>query len=341
MTKRTEPIFIFGSARGGTTLLRLMLNMHSQIAIPPESHFLLHVLEKYEPETTLNKHEVSDVLKIIEKHPRFRFWNIDEKDWFHLKNDTPSPLLLSELIDELFRRQIKQTKKPVWGDKTPAYFAIVPKLKRLFPNSKMIVYTRDGRDVAISLKKRGWHGWSLYQRATYWSETVNKLYWLKGNHPAFFLTYEDLISHTETTLKALCEYLEIDFEDQLQDYNLDYKKNITHDEQRIEIHKKLARKPTENDKNRWKSESSIFDVWYFEAVAHEALKTAGYEVAYYRSHKTLHKVGRRLLLLWGNCIMIIYSGYSSPSVQWLKSKIKPYLGKKTAGQQSSAKKIKR
>src|SRR3990172_5852435 len=38
--------FIIGTQRSGTTLLRLILNSHSQIAIPRESVFLMPLLKK-------------------------------------------------------------------------------------------------------------------------------------------------------------------------------------------------------------------------------------------------------------------------------------------------------
>ncbi|MGB5401439.1 MAG: sulfotransferase, partial [Thermoanaerobaculia bacterium] len=46
MVPRFEPPFPFivGVARSGTTLLRLMLDSHPQLAIPPETHFLPSVL---------------------------------------------------------------------------------------------------------------------------------------------------------------------------------------------------------------------------------------------------------------------------------------------------------
>ena len=34
------PLFIVGSDRSGTTLLRVMLNRHAELAVPPESHFI-------------------------------------------------------------------------------------------------------------------------------------------------------------------------------------------------------------------------------------------------------------------------------------------------------------
>ena len=35
-----SPVFVVGCPRSGTTLLRLMLNAHPRLAIPPESHFI-------------------------------------------------------------------------------------------------------------------------------------------------------------------------------------------------------------------------------------------------------------------------------------------------------------
>ena len=38
------PFFVLGAARSGTTMLRLMLNRHSRLTIPFESHFLVHIV---------------------------------------------------------------------------------------------------------------------------------------------------------------------------------------------------------------------------------------------------------------------------------------------------------
>ena len=39
-TGRVPAPFVVGIARSGTTLLRLMLDAHPQLTIPPETHFL-------------------------------------------------------------------------------------------------------------------------------------------------------------------------------------------------------------------------------------------------------------------------------------------------------------
>ena len=42
------PFFIVGSGRSGSTLLRLILASHSRICIPPETWFLVPLLDKYD-----------------------------------------------------------------------------------------------------------------------------------------------------------------------------------------------------------------------------------------------------------------------------------------------------
>jgi len=61
---KDAPIFIVGSPRSGTTLLRLMLNQHPRIAIPPESLFLPQL---YKP--TMANPDTNSVLAELEEHP--------------------------------------------------------------------------------------------------------------------------------------------------------------------------------------------------------------------------------------------------------------------------------
>lgn len=323
MKNKKEPIFIFGCTRGGTTLLRLMLNMHSQIAIPPESHFLIPILKKYNPEALLNRREISDVLKITYDHPRFQFWNINLKDLVSYENKIVPPISLKKLIDGLFRLQIKETNKPIWGDKTPEYYEVIPNIIKLFPKANIVAYTRDGRDVANSLKERGWYGWNIYQRAKYWRRTINETYALQGLDNIFFLKYETLITQPQKSLKLLCDFLEIEFESQMLDYNKNYKENITEIEQRGKIHEKLGRKPQKSDVKKWKINSTKLEIWKFESVAYRALSVAGYGIEYYKPNNVFHKLGKGFYFIQGEMVCFLYWGYYLPILRpfkdWIKS----------------------
>ena len=39
--------FVVGANRSGTTLLRLMLDAHPELAIPPETHFVPNLIELF------------------------------------------------------------------------------------------------------------------------------------------------------------------------------------------------------------------------------------------------------------------------------------------------------
>src|SRR5688500_14246567 len=61
--------FIVGSARSGTTLLRLMLNAHPEVDVPPESRF---ITEFYRGDTV----DVERFLTELSQHPRFKEWDL-------------------------------------------------------------------------------------------------------------------------------------------------------------------------------------------------------------------------------------------------------------------------
>ena len=44
--QNTSPFFIVGSGRSGSTMLKLILSSHSRIGIPPETWFILPLIEK-------------------------------------------------------------------------------------------------------------------------------------------------------------------------------------------------------------------------------------------------------------------------------------------------------
>jgi hypothetical protein len=44
---RSDPFFIVGCGRSGTTILRLMFNAHPDVAIPPESHFIARLVASW------------------------------------------------------------------------------------------------------------------------------------------------------------------------------------------------------------------------------------------------------------------------------------------------------
>jgi hypothetical protein len=183
----TQPgyIFIVGSWRTGTSLLRHTLNGSDDVAICDETHFfdkpkamadLLRVIlnsskeSRTWNETHISKHlvnpglrqklaEVGDIstdtgAKKIVDYICDTCWrcvleNVDREEFWHklLESDRTDRSLF-DLIMALYANG-----KPIRGEKTPSHIHHVPTLLEWFPGAKIIHTMRDPRTIAVSLKK--------------------------------------------------------------------------------------------------------------------------------------------------------------------------------------------
>ena len=189
------PFFVLGAARSGTTMLRLMLNRHSRLAIPFESHFLRQIFAEMPVHRPLDVNEAQRVADLVIGEKNFQTWHLEpslvQKE---LRRVAPAPL--AKLVDVLFSLEIAESGKPRWGDKTPMYYACWRELMGLYPTSKLVHIIRDGRDVSVSLKKVGWHGPSESDRARYWHERVAMAHAAAkelGPERNLIIRYEDLV----------------------------------------------------------------------------------------------------------------------------------------------------
>jgi hypothetical protein len=64
-----RPFFVVGCPRSGTTLLRVILDGHSRLSIPPESHFVVGLSGR----RLAGNVTVGDILD----HPQLQEWNLD------------------------------------------------------------------------------------------------------------------------------------------------------------------------------------------------------------------------------------------------------------------------
>lgn len=153
------PLFIGGAGRSGTSLLRTILNAHSNIAVGNEL--------KVTPILAQTYHRVIQLRAHLE-------------DEFYLT--TPEiDGLFGNLIRAFLEKFHEQSGKPRVGEKTPNNVFILHILHRLFPCSPLIHIMRDGRDVVRSLLQCNWSnsGGSLLPitqdvsaAAAYWRRAV-------------------------------------------------------------------------------------------------------------------------------------------------------------------------
>ena len=186
MSGAPPPVFVVGSMRSGSTMLRLMLDSHPSIAIPSETGFMR-------------------ALRATKDIPS---WNFG-KDWYQRLGWTEPELdaRLREFYSGLFERYAAQQGKPRWGEKTPFHTSHMAEMGQVFPDAVFVGIVRHPGAVASSLSKR-FH-YTFRDALAYWSSTNLEMVRAAADLGDRFALcrYEDLVEQGEPVLRELIAFL--------------------------------------------------------------------------------------------------------------------------------------
>lgn len=326
------PFFVIGAPRSGTTMLRMMLNRHPELAIPPESHFLVPLMRQLPRQGILNTDQVRSAVGIIAHCPRFLSWKTtaEELRAAAMRLSTPT---LQAVVDEAFQLETGHTGRPRWGDKTPLYASYVRELDQLFPQAQFIHIVRDGRDVSLSLKNLAWSGWTEYERARFWARVVEKAEASGaqiGSSRYLRVFYEDLVLDPEVSIGRLCSFLDIPFSRDMLSFHEDALSHITAPERKTGVHDKLARPPRKTDVARWRKESTPLSILLFEANAGRTMDLLGIPRHFSGALRGTTAVGRLIYTPIGASVGFVHQLFdrlpeslqssfrNNPCLRWIK-----------------------
>lgn len=273
--ENNRPIFIIGSPRSGTTLLRFILSSHPRIFIPGETGFIPYLAKNFKGELTRNQTE--QLLRLIGK------LNIHWKDLVtdinHFYQSLPAPTLRN-VLDKIYKMIIKPHGAVRWGDKTPLYIRYIPSIISIFPEAQFIHLIRDGRDCVISAQNK-WGKDHIYMDNYYllknWVTNVQK-----GinagqylNHDQYIeIHYENLVKNPLDTLQRVCEFVREDLISNMLDHTNLARKVVRDQNWHVEVLQPINRESV----NRWKKTMTSFDQKMSDYIAGSTLKSLGYEL---------------------------------------------------------------
>lgn len=185
-----RPIFVIGSPRSGTTLLRLMLDSHSRVSCGEETHFLRQM------ETMVGRH-----------WPLLAAYGF-EREWWLAR--------IRGFYADFANAVLARSGKVRWAEKDPTYTLHLEFLEALFPTAQYVHLVRDGHDVVASFRDRWGYRSAARAARGEWRRYVLAARALRDRVPReryLELRYEDLVAETETTLRRLFEYLDEPFEE--------------------------------------------------------------------------------------------------------------------------------
>jgi hypothetical protein len=258
--------FIVGCPRSGTTMLQQALNRHSRIVIPPETTFFIEVYGRSLRAQQKHIRVLNDELEIDLPVPAAR-----------VRGEAP----LRALFEDMAGRYVQRSGKPGvthFGEKTPGHLRCLPEVRRLYPESKIILMYRDGRDVALSLTQVPWMHPDLYVAFAMWL-----YYWrihrklLQQRSPnVYYVKYEELVADPERCLRAVLDFLGLPYEAQVVLGNGNCEGIV----EREYDWKWRALEPISADRaGRWRNELSSKQIERLERWGRHALLSLGYELA--------------------------------------------------------------
>lgn len=275
-----HPIFIVGCQRSGTTLLRVMLNEHPRLAIPPEAPPLFKAIRVPSPwQHVWSVEQAAQVVEEFLAQPKMLRWELSREAVLR-ELDEKADVRLAAIIRAVYYAYARQHGKVRWGDKTPRNTFELPHLLHAFPEAQVIHLVRDGRDVCLSWAQVDWARYTVTGAAKQWAKWIrvaSAVADLLGASRYLEVRYEELVEHPEATLRRICAFLGEPFAPQMLDYHTKHYSAVAG--QREQFHRLLDRPPDASRATAWRREMPAADVRAFERAAGATLMAYGYAVS--------------------------------------------------------------
>jgi Sulfotransferase family len=242
-----EPIFLVGAERSGTTVLRLMLDQHPQLAWCVEFEYAVDQMSDQGDLPALEGYH-----EWLETHRIFRSCDLEID---------PS-LDYPELIESFLVQERDRTRKDLVGATVHRHFN---RLLQIWSNARFIHIVRDARDVARSCVNMGWAG-NVWGGAERWIEAEHLWARTRRTVPAerrLEITYESLISDPVKALTRVCHFMGIPYDDRMLKYPESTSYSL----------------PDPRLIGQWRRKLSEREIQLIEARTSEMLVARGYELS--------------------------------------------------------------
>lgn len=282
----TPPVpVVVGVARSGTTLLRLMLDSHPDLAIPPETAFLPAVHARaasLDPES---------FVRLVTAWPTWPDFGVGADDLLGELREL-RPFDATSAVRCFYRVYAERFGKPRFGDKTPFYGGHMPAIEALLPEAAFVHLIRDGRDVAVSLRPLWFApGRDVETLAAYWRDNLEAARRGGARCRRYVeVRYEELVREPRRVLRTLCAFLDLPWTEAMLEYpsraaaRLAEVRDQHHPDgrvvtraERFSQHPLLGSPPLAERAGRWRQALGDEEQTAFAAVAGDTLRALGYE----------------------------------------------------------------
>lgn len=204
-----RPVFVVGHPRSGTTLLATVLGRNSNLAMPPETQFLIEQAPFDRPSLSRD-----DLEKILD-NPRISDLGLNRSEVQTLfKTSDHSFGAAFWAIIETYRQAQGAARA---GEKSPLHLLHVCRLLEWFPQAKIVCIERNAPDVIASLMRMPWSHSKINLHAFDWNRSVDHAHSLLLQHPERFtlVRYEDFLKAPEAETRRICAFCDLPFQPEM------------------------------------------------------------------------------------------------------------------------------
>ncbi len=287
--------FIVGAPRSGTTLLRLMLDAHPELAIPPETYFIPKAVKRWRLAARRRNRRVKPVdafYETVTEHTRWKDFHLDAEA-FRRRLEQDRPKEVGDAVRAFYRLYADKVGKPRWGDKTPFYVRRMSLIQEVVPEARFVHIIRDGRAVTLSIKDLWFGPNSIDEAAEFWTARIGEgREQAPGLEHYMEVRYEDIVVDPEPHLRRICDFLGLPWTNRVLNYHQHVDERIALEvppeeiapdgrvvstAERQKIMERVSRPPDPTRIGRWREDMPEDDRRRFEAVAGPLLEELGYE----------------------------------------------------------------
>jgi hypothetical protein len=277
-----RPLFIGACPRSGTTLLRVMLDNHPDLAIPHETNFVRPLWWQRVRFGDLrdpgNRRRVAEWIFTEEGHRsrRLRAGRISRQD--AIRRVAEAPPTVGSIAQACLQLRAEADGKPRWGDKRPSYSGFIGMLFAMFPDAQYINLVRDPRAAVASQIAMGWDASEVAVPAATarWEAAVRRTdYFARRLRPDQFLDlrYEDMVIDPHVMLERICAFAGLRADDAVETMIGERRGSFRGP------HKRVAEPVTTASIERWRERLDPHQVALVERATTPVLDRFGYRIA--------------------------------------------------------------
>ncbi len=291
-----SPIFVVGTPRSGTTLTAHILDRHTRIFMPGETHFFDDVYSRrreFGPIQTADARS-KVVNQLMSLYGRYNEPADQQRINLLFKDIAARDALVREqdsycaILSRFMELQMKHEGKARWGNNAPRDVFNIKDIVQCFPDAKFIVCVRDVRDFLVSYKNK-WKVTSAQHverlKALYhpvvtsllWKSSMRQIPVIKSLLAAknlMILPYEHLVKSPQRAIREICAFVD-------EVYEADMLNVDTHNSS-VQV---ASGGIFSSSIGTWRSALSAEEAYIAQNLKRKELQLLGYDMETIQAHK--------------------------------------------------------